>query len=183
MLIVPYFTRVEKSFEVTLDNIKKEGRPNIETYESIAQTLKSEGITHHKEMKRAGEPIGLLRVWTAAGKEGYNLQIVDGVYEGWNQDGKYFDEVYSDHRPYFKIFSRIINKPLHSVRHSHDPCRKISQNNHTIKNENNNFPTAAADPGSLPGMNRQIDDNNENHHRPKNVENPEPVDPVEKGQG
>lgn len=91
MLIVPYFTRVEKPFEITLDNIRREHRPNIKTYESIVRTLALEGITHHKEMKRAGEPIGLLRVGTAAGKQGYEVIIVDGVYEGWNDGRKYFD--------------------------------------------------------------------------------------------
>src|SRR3989344_3679762 len=84
MLIVPYFTRVEKPFEVTLDNIRRENSSNVKIYESIVRALTAEGITSHKEMKRAGEPIGLLRVGTAAGKQGYKIAIVDGVYEEWN---------------------------------------------------------------------------------------------------
>jgi radical SAM superfamily enzyme YgiQ (UPF0313 family) len=48
------------------------------------------GITHLEEMKRAGIPMGLLRIGTLAKKSGYYVKIIDAVYEGWEEEREYF---------------------------------------------------------------------------------------------
>lgn len=44
------------------------------------------GIPNFEVMKRAGTPIGLLRIATAAQMEGYELKIVDSPFVGWAQE-------------------------------------------------------------------------------------------------
>lgn len=44
------------------------------------------GIGHFEVMKRAGTPIGLLRIATAARRNGYEVRIVDCPFAGWEQE-------------------------------------------------------------------------------------------------
>ncbi|WP_249226986.1 B12-binding domain-containing radical SAM protein [Pseudomonas marginalis] len=44
------------------------------------------GIDTFEVMKRAGTPIGLLRIATVARRAGYDVQIVDSPFAGWSQE-------------------------------------------------------------------------------------------------
>lgn len=44
------------------------------------------GVDTFEVMKRAGTPIGLLRIATAARRGGYEVRIVDAPFEGWEQE-------------------------------------------------------------------------------------------------
>lgn len=44
------------------------------------------GIDTFEVMKRAGTPIGLLRIATVARRAGYDVQIVDAPFAGWSQE-------------------------------------------------------------------------------------------------
>lgn len=44
------------------------------------------GINTFEVMKRAGTPIGLLRIATAARRAGFDVQIVDAPFAGWSQE-------------------------------------------------------------------------------------------------
>lgn len=45
------------------------------------------GIPTFEVMKRAGTPIGLLRIATSAHRAGYNVKVVDAPFAGWDQEG------------------------------------------------------------------------------------------------
>ncbi|MEI6773845.1 MAG: hypothetical protein WCL18_03355 [bacterium] len=65
LLIVPPYTRLQKSLQILLDNIKIQITATIypiEDYENIVNELSSAGIYYIEEQKRAGIPMGLLRV-------------------------------------------------------------------------------------------------------------------------
>lgn len=47
------------------------------------------GLDTFEVMKRAGTPIGLLRIATAATLRGYDIRIVDAPFEGWDQEDVY----------------------------------------------------------------------------------------------
>lgn len=44
------------------------------------------GVSNFEVMKRAGTPIGLLRIGTVARQRGYDVRIVDSPFEGWEQE-------------------------------------------------------------------------------------------------
>jgi anaerobic magnesium-protoporphyrin IX monomethyl ester cyclase len=44
------------------------------------------GVSDFEVMKRAGTPIGLLRIGTVAKQRGYDIRIVDAPFEGWDQE-------------------------------------------------------------------------------------------------
>ncbi|UHC15737.1 cobalamin-dependent protein [Methylobacterium currus] len=44
------------------------------------------GISNFEVMKRAGTPIGLLRIATAAQRAGYEVQVIDSPFFGWDQE-------------------------------------------------------------------------------------------------
>lgn len=44
------------------------------------------GIANFEVMKRAGTPIGLLRIATSAIRAGYDVKIIDSPFFGWNQE-------------------------------------------------------------------------------------------------
>lgn len=67
LLFVPPYTRL---IEPTLDD-SAFARIGIDTFEV---------------MKRAGTPIGLLRIATVARRAGYEVQIVDAPFAGWSQE-------------------------------------------------------------------------------------------------
>lgn len=92
MLVVPPYTRLKRPLDIVLDNLERDEKnaENLRSYRGIVSVLMDEGITHLEEMKRAGVPMGLLRVGTAAKKAGYEVKILDAVYEGWNDDRHYF---------------------------------------------------------------------------------------------
>ncbi len=98
LLVVPAYTRIERPLELIRENLRKESeiRPayrtsgSLDADEKLIDVLEKNGVTRLKEMKRAGLPMGLLRVGTAAKREGYNVQIIDAVFEGWNNDKFYF---------------------------------------------------------------------------------------------
>jgi anaerobic magnesium-protoporphyrin IX monomethyl ester cyclase len=93
MLIVPPQTKIQKSLTTVLNEIKNQLLPTIypiEEYESLVQKLTDREIFYIEEQKRAGIPMGLLRIWTAANKWGYNVKIVDAAHEWWENEKKYF---------------------------------------------------------------------------------------------
>jgi anaerobic magnesium-protoporphyrin IX monomethyl ester cyclase len=92
MLIVPSYTRIRRPLEVVLGNVERDANntDNRTFYREIGSQLTACGIIHLEEMKRAGVPMGLLRVGTAAKKAGYDVKILDAVFEGWNQNKHYF---------------------------------------------------------------------------------------------
>ena len=98
MLIVPPYARIKKSLDVIAENIsyKVQNDSNRRFCESLIAQLRKEGIEYLEEMKRAGVPMGLLRIGTAAKKAGYDVKILDGVFEGWNNERHMFDSSEGD---------------------------------------------------------------------------------------
>ena len=92
LLIVPYYTRISRPVGLILENIETRDRDTsfIDKDRDVVARLKEMGITHLEEMKRAGIPMGLLRIGTAAKESGYDVKIIDAVFEGWNDESKYF---------------------------------------------------------------------------------------------
>lgn len=92
LLIVPYYTRIKRSLDIILENIEKNSteRAYLLQDRELIHSLKRRKIENLEEMKRAGIPMGLLRVGTAARKAGYDVKIIDAVFEGWNNERKYF---------------------------------------------------------------------------------------------
>lgn len=98
LLLVPPYTRISRPLDLMLQNLSDAHTdgPFAYTAESFAddltliRALQSEGITRLEEMKRAGIPMGLLRVGTAARNAGYDMRIIDAVFEGWGQEQKLF---------------------------------------------------------------------------------------------
>ncbi|MEI6825890.1 MAG: cobalamin-dependent protein [Desulfuromonadales bacterium] len=92
LLIVPYYTRIFRPLDIILENIetKDTDRTCLKEDRTTISSLKNMGITHLEEMKRAGIPMGLLRIGNAAKKSGYDVKIIDAVYEGWDEERNYF---------------------------------------------------------------------------------------------
>lgn len=93
MLLVPHYTRIRRPLDIILENLERdENDPTqLQHDKDIIKTLRSAGIKNLEEMKRAGIPMGLLRVGTAAKNAGYDVKIVDSVYEDWNNEQEYFE--------------------------------------------------------------------------------------------
>ena len=72
MLIVPPYTRI------------REPAPAGSAFRDV-------GLDTFEIMKRAGTPIGLLRIATAARIAGYELQILDSPFAGWDQEDVHFE--------------------------------------------------------------------------------------------
>jgi anaerobic magnesium-protoporphyrin IX monomethyl ester cyclase len=47
------------------------------------------GLDSFEVMKRAGTPIGLLRIGTSANRAGFDVRIVDAPFAGWSQESEY----------------------------------------------------------------------------------------------
>lgn len=92
LLIVPPYTRIKKPLEVIRTALENEENTPEDLHKDNAtlNLLQQSGITHLEEMKRAGVPMGLLRIGTAAKERGYDIKILDATYEGWNQEREYF---------------------------------------------------------------------------------------------
>ena len=92
LLIVPPYTRIKRPLEVIADNLKRNEKNKYCLQEDmeIISKLKENGIIYLEEMKRAGIPMGLLRIGTVARKKGYNIKILDAPFEGWNNEEEYF---------------------------------------------------------------------------------------------
>lgn len=92
LLIVPYYTRISRPLDLIMESIETKDRDRscIREDRAVANALKGIGITHLEEMKRAGIPMGLVRIGTAALKAGYDVKIIDAVYEGWFDERDYF---------------------------------------------------------------------------------------------
>lgn len=92
LLVVPYYTRISRPLDVIMENIetKDSDRSCLDQDRAVVSSLKGMGITRLEEMKRAGVPMGLLRIGTAAKKAGYDVKIIDAVYEGWDDERDYF---------------------------------------------------------------------------------------------
>ena len=91
LLIVPQYTKIRKSLELIEDNLRKyeNSKSDLRKDLRFINRLKLLGVTYIEEMQRAGIPIGLLRVGTVL-KERYNVKIIDGTYEGWDNAQKSF---------------------------------------------------------------------------------------------
>lgn len=70
LLLVPPYTRLK-------------GRASLDS------PLRSIGIDTFEVMKRAGTPIGLLRIGTTAKSQGYEVCIIDAPFEGWHQEEEF----------------------------------------------------------------------------------------------
>jgi anaerobic magnesium-protoporphyrin IX monomethyl ester cyclase len=70
LLMVPPYTRLVEPV------------PRGSAYERL-------GIDTFEVMKRAGTPIGLLRIGTAAKLAGYDVRIIDAPFAGWQQESRY----------------------------------------------------------------------------------------------
>ena|SRR3989338_2283033 len=92
LLLTPYYTRLKRPLDVIESNLKRdENSPeDLRKDLGIISSLRTAGYNDLEEMKRAGIPMGLLRVGTATKKRGYNVRILDAVNEGWNNENKYF---------------------------------------------------------------------------------------------
>ncbi len=93
LLLVPPYTRLRRPLDVILENLERDENDaaQLQHDREIIRTLKSAGIENLEEMKRAGIPMGLLRVGTAAKIAGYDVKIVDGVFEGWDNERECFE--------------------------------------------------------------------------------------------
>ena len=93
MLIVPYYTKIRRPLKAMLASIEKnqKNERNLDRAKGIIRKLEGLGIAHVEEWKRAGVPMGLLRIGTAAKKKGYRVEILDAVCEGWEQEREYFE--------------------------------------------------------------------------------------------
>ncbi|MFA5797189.1 MAG: cobalamin-dependent protein [Candidatus Woesearchaeota archaeon] len=90
-LMTPYYTRIRRSLDSIAEAIARQNnRPTWFDYKSIITKAKENNIKYIEEQQRAGMPIGLLRVGSAAKKAGYSTTIIDAVYEGWTQSELYF---------------------------------------------------------------------------------------------
>ncbi len=92
LLIVPYYTRIVKPLDIIMEGIYRDEKdPQELAYcKTVTQTLRDNSITELSEMKRAGIPMGLLRVGTAAKRAGYNVRILDAPFEDWDNEQHYF---------------------------------------------------------------------------------------------
>lgn len=92
MLIVPPYTRIRRPLDLVLQNLEMDENDSAHLGQdrNIVSALRVAGIDYLEEMKRAGVPMGLLRVGTAAKKAGYDVRILDAVFEGWNNEEHYF---------------------------------------------------------------------------------------------
>lgn len=92
LLVVPYYTKIKRPLKAMREGIEKRQKNplHLKRAEGILRTLEGLGITHVEEWKRAGVPMGLLRIGTAAKRKGYRVEILDAVCEGWNQEKEYF---------------------------------------------------------------------------------------------
>ncbi|WP_026190673.1 B12-binding domain-containing radical SAM protein [Methylobacterium sp. WSM2598] len=86
LLLIPHYTRIRRPLDVVADNLVKKGGPHLSRDLKLVRDLQAEGITYIEEMKHAGVPMGLLRVGTQAKAQGYAVKIVDGAYQGWNNE-------------------------------------------------------------------------------------------------
>ncbi len=93
MLIAPYYHRIVRPLSIIEKNLRTEENSTEDLLKdlNIIRLLRSNGIYNLEEMKRAGAPMGLLRVGTAAKKKGYNVNILDAVNEGFNRERKSFE--------------------------------------------------------------------------------------------
>jgi radical SAM superfamily enzyme YgiQ (UPF0313 family) len=92
MLMVPPYTRIRRPLDVVMANIERDetDEDHLNQDREIANTLRSAGIDHLEEMKRAGVPMGLLRIGTSAKQAGYDIKIVDCVFEDWENEREHF---------------------------------------------------------------------------------------------
>ncbi|MFH1391837.1 MAG: cobalamin B12-binding domain-containing protein, partial [Candidatus Diapherotrites archaeon] len=92
LLIVPYYTRIKRPLTAIWNSIKKnqKNKEHLKKAKKTIRTIEEIGVTHIEEMKRAGTPMGLLRIGTAAKLKGYKVKILDAVSEGWDNEKYYF---------------------------------------------------------------------------------------------
>ena len=114
MLIVPAYTRIRRPLDLVLQNLERDENDykHLQQDREIVSNLTAAGINYLEEMKRAGIPMGLLRVGTAAKKAGYDVKILDSVFEDWNNERHYFttregSEMFSYGLPKEEIERRI----------------------------------------------------------------------------
>lgn len=92
LLIVPPYTKIDRPLDCIEENLRrKNSNYQLEKDLELISNLRKNNICSLSEMKRAGIPMGLLRVGTAAKKAGYNVSIIDAVFEGWNNDRVSFE--------------------------------------------------------------------------------------------
>ena len=90
LLLVSPYTKRKLPLKLVKESLVREKCQKLEKDLILIQKLEKEGIFSLDEMKRAGTPMGLLRVGTATKRAGYEVKIVDGAYEGWNNEKPLF---------------------------------------------------------------------------------------------
>lgn len=66
LLMVPSYTRIRRPLEVMAASLIAANGPKLKEDLELIDLLKAEGLKYIEEMKRAGVPMGLLRVGTQA---------------------------------------------------------------------------------------------------------------------
>lgn len=92
LLIVPYYTKIRRPLKIMRENIlaNQKNEANLEKAMGVIAGLESMGLSCIEEWKRAGVPMGLMRIGTMAGRNGYDVKILDAVSEGWENEHEYF---------------------------------------------------------------------------------------------
>lgn len=86
LLIITQYTRIKRPLDIIADRLIKLNGTHLKRDLQLIKDLHSNGLEYIEEMKRAGVPMGLLRIGTQAKANGYAVKIIDGAYEGWNID-------------------------------------------------------------------------------------------------
>ncbi|KND58520.1 Radical SAM domain protein [Candidatus Burkholderia verschuerenii] len=86
LLLIPQYTRIRRPLDIVADNLSAKNGLHLKRDLKLVHDLKAEGLNYIEEMKRAGVPMGLLRVGTQAKAKGYSVKIIDGAYQGWNDE-------------------------------------------------------------------------------------------------
>lgn len=90
LLMVPSYTRIRRPLEVMANSLIAANGSKLKDDLELIGLLKAEGLKYIEEMKRAGVPMGLLRVGTQAKARGYDIKIVDGACGDWDNENYYF---------------------------------------------------------------------------------------------
>lgn len=90
LLMVPSYTRIRRPLEVMANSLSAANGPKLKEDLELIDLLKAEGLKYIEEMKRAGVPMGLLRVGTQAKARGHDIKIIDGAYGDWDNENYYF---------------------------------------------------------------------------------------------
>lgn len=90
LLMIPSYTRIRRPLEIMADSLITANGSKLKEDLKLIDLLKTEGLKYIEEMKRAGVPMGLLRIGTQAKARGYDIKIIDGAYGDWDNENYSF---------------------------------------------------------------------------------------------